>query len=80
MMLPIPGAGILRAVHGTDRALEVTGVEEVDITIPLGRRVRPLPEADRYLGFLFARGPTPEDVESALRRGFACLDIVIEPE
>lgn len=80
MMLPIPGAGILRAVHGTDRAREVAGVEEVDITIPLGRRVWPLPEADRYLGFLFARGPTPEDVESALRRGFACLDIVIEPE
>ena len=78
MMLPIPRAGILRAVHGTDRALEVSGVTEVDITIPLGRRVVPLPEADRYLGFLFARGPTPEDVEQALRQGFACLDIVIE--
>ena len=78
MMLPIPRAGILRAVHGTDRALEVSWITEVDITIPLGRRVVPLPEADRYLGFLFARGPTPEDVEQALRRGFACLDIVID--
>ncbi len=78
MMLPIPRTGVLRAVHGTDRALEIPGVTEVDITIPLGRRVVPLPEADRYLGFLFARSPTPEDVEQALRQGFACLDIVID--
>jgi biotin carboxylase len=74
MMLPIPKSGILSGVHGTDRALEVPGVTEIDITIPPGRRVLPLPEADRYLGFLFASGPTPENVERALRRGFACLD------
>ncbi len=80
MMLPIPQAGILRAVHGTDRALETAGIEEVDITVPMGRRVWPLPEADRYLGFMFARGQTPQEVESALRSGFACLDIVIEAE
>lgn len=78
MMLPIPQAGILRAVHGTDQALEIAGIEEVDITVPIGRRVWPLPEADRYLGFLFARGRTPQEVESALRSGFACLEIVIE--
>ena len=80
MMLPIHRAGILGAVRGIDRALEVPGVTEVDITIPPGRRVWPLPEADRYLGFLFASGPTPEDVERALRRGFACLEIIIEDD
>lgn len=78
MMLPIPGVGILRSVDGTDQAREVPGITEVDIAISPGRRVWPLPEADRYLGFLFARGPTPEDVERALRQGFACLDIVID--
>ncbi|MGZ5384902.1 MAG: ATP-grasp domain-containing protein [Acidimicrobiia bacterium] len=80
MMLPIPKSGILSGVRGTDRALEVPGVTEIDITIPPGRRVLPLPEADRYLGFLFASGPTPEYVERALRRGFACLDIVIDAD
>jgi biotin carboxylase len=80
MMLPIPRAGILCAVHGTERALEVPGITEVDITIPPGRRVWPLPEADRYLGFLFARAPTPEEVERALRQGFACLDVVIDAD
>jgi biotin carboxylase len=80
MMLPIPTAGILRAVNGTDRALEVPGVEQIDITVPVGRRVQPLPEADRYLGFLFARDRTPAGVELALRRGFDCLNIVIDAD
>ena len=80
MMLPISRPGILRAVNGIDPALEVPGITEADITIPLGRRVWPLPEADRYLGFLFARGPTPDHVEQALRRGFASLEIVIDPD
>ena len=80
MMLPIPRAGTLRTVNGIERALEIPGVTEVDITIPPGRRVWPLPEADRYLGFLFARGPTPVDVEEALRRGLAALEIVIDAD
>jgi hypothetical protein len=39
--------------------------------------VVPLPEGDRYLGFIFARGPEPADVELALRRAEASLDIVV---
>ena len=38
----------------------------------------PLPEGDRYLGFLFARGDTPADVEAALRAAHAALEIDIE--
>jgi hypothetical protein len=39
--------------------------------------VVPLPEGDRYLGFVFARGETPEVVEAALRATVDQLDIVI---
>src|SRR5262245_35481619 len=35
MMVPIPGRGILRAVHGTDAARAVAGIEEVTITARL---------------------------------------------
>jgi hypothetical protein len=28
--------------------------------------VRPLPDGDQYLGFIFAQADTPEDVEKAL--------------
>ena len=39
----------------------------------------PLPEGDRYLGFLFARGPTPAAVEESLRTAHARLHFDIEP-
>ena len=39
----------------------------------------PLPEGDRYLGFMFARGATPDEVEAALRAAHARLDVAIDP-
>lgn len=80
MMLPIPRAGVLREVRGRDEAGAVDGIAGLEITIAPGRPVRPLPEGDRYLGFLFARGETPQDVEEALRKAHALLDIVIEDD
>ena len=77
MMLPIPRSGVLRGVHGQAAAREVPGVVGLEVTIPKGRVVRTLPEGDRYLGFLFARGPTPADVEATLRRAHALLDVDI---
>jgi hypothetical protein len=77
MMLPIPGTGVLEAVGGRDAALAVDGVIGLEITVPVGRHVVPLPEGDRYLGFLFARADTPAAVEAALRAGADALDIVV---
>ena len=77
MMLPIPRAGTLTAVNGRERALAVPGIVGVDITIPIGAPVVPLPEGDRYLGFVFATGDSPGGVEASLRAGAAALDIVI---
>jgi len=75
MMLPIRSAGVLAGVFGQERALAVEGVVGLEISIAPGRPVVPLPEGDRYLGFLFARGPTVAAVEGALRRAEACLDV-----
>jgi biotin carboxylase len=77
MMLPIPVEGVLVEVHGIDEARAVPGVTDVEITVPRGRRVVPLPEGDRYLGFLFARADTPGDVEHALRTAYATLDVEV---
>src|SRR5262249_7768755 len=77
MMLPIPRRGVLRGVHGQDAARQVPGVVGLEVTIPRGRKVQTLPEGDRYLGFLFARGATPADVEATLRRAHALLDVDI---
>jgi len=77
MMLPIPRAGTLRGVHGQDAARQVPGVVGLEVTVPRGRALQPLPDGDRYLGFLFARGATPADVEATLRRAHALLDVDI---
>jgi biotin carboxylase len=78
MMLPIPAAGRLVAVHGRDEARAVPHITALEISIPIGGRVRPLPEGDRYLGFLFARASTPAEVEDSLRTAHSHLDVVIE--
>ncbi len=78
MMLPITRAGRLRHVGGRESAETVPGITSVDITIPVGREVRPLPEADRYLGFMFAQADTPAEVEAALRTAYAKLEVSID--
>ncbi len=79
MMIPIPGDGVLRAIRGREAVAEVEGITELTITVPVGRRIRPLPEGDRYLGFIIARGSDPHRVESALREAHGLLDIEIDP-
>jgi biotin carboxylase len=78
LMLPIPRAGILREVRGLAEAAATPGVEGIEITIPVGQRLTPLPEGDRYLGFAFARATTPEAAEAALRRARDLLTFAID--
>jgi hypothetical protein len=80
LMLPIPRAGILRGVQGQERALDVPGVTDVQITIVAGRPVVPVPEGDRYLGFVFARGRTPAEVERTLRQAQTLIEVDITPD
>ncbi len=79
MMLPIPHGGVLRAVGGVEAARRLPNVAEVAITVPVGSELVGLPEGDRYLGFLFARGPDPATVEQTLRDAHARLRFEIEP-
>ena len=77
MMIPIPGEGVLRGIEGREEAMAVPGIMEVDISIHIGGRVVPLPEGDRYLGFIFAKGERPEEVEAALRAAHGKLRLDI---
>jgi biotin carboxylase len=78
MMLPIPRAGRLKSVRGTEAASAVAGIEEVAITAHPGQELVPLPEGWQYLGFVFARAETPEAVEAALRDAHARLAFEID--
>ncbi len=78
MMIPIPKAGTLREITGLEEAKSVSGIEEIKITIPISQQVTPLPEGNKYLGFIFARSEKPEQVEESLRKAHVRLDFVIE--
>lgn len=78
MMLPIRDRGRLRAVEGQGDAKEVPGIEGLVITIPTGEQLVPLPEGDRYLGFMFARADSPAAVEASLRQAHAQLRVVTD--
>jgi biotin carboxylase len=79
LMIPISQAGILRRVEGLSAARDIPYVEEVDIQVREGYELVPLPEGASYLGFIFARAPTPEQAEAALRASHACLNVVVAP-
>jgi hypothetical protein len=77
-MLPIPRPGVLRSITGRDHATAVPGITGVTITIPVGQRVQPLPDGDRYLGFIFAEAGTQHEVEQALTAARDRLRVTIE--
>jgi biotin carboxylase len=77
-MLPVPHPGVLRAVHGRGKAAAVPGITGLTITIPVGRRVRPLPDGDQYLGFIFAQADTRHEVEQALTTARDQLRVIID--
>ena len=77
MMIPIPKAGVYQGVKGIEQAARVEGIFGVEITAKQGQRLEPLPEGHSYLGFLFARGETPQQVEAALRCAHRALEFEI---
>ena len=80
MMIPIPHGGVLGHIGGRDDARALPGIEEVAITIPMGHKVVPLPEGNRYLGFILARGETAVEVENSLRQAFRRLRLKIDSD
>jgi biotin carboxylase len=79
MMIPVPRSGILENVKGTEKARAVAGVCELHLTARLHDFIAAWPEGSSYLGFIFARGATPDFVEAALRKAHAALRFEIAP-
>ena len=77
MMIPIPREGIYKGVEQLEQAAQVLGIEAIEITAKLRQKLVPLPEGSSYLGFIFARGDSPQYVESALREAHRKLRFVI---
>src|SRR5881296_5618 len=79
LMIPVPKSGMLEGVTGEDAARSTPGVTELIITERLHDYIAAWPEGSSYLGFLFARGSAPEEVELAIRRAHEKLAFTITP-
>jgi hypothetical protein len=79
MMVPVPSSGVLEEVAGVDEAATIPGVEEVHVTARLHDYIAAWPEGSSYLGFIFARSGSPQQVEAALRCAHAALRVRIAP-
>jgi hypothetical protein len=77
MMIPVPMSGVLEAVSGEEAARSIPGITELTITARLHDAIAAWPEGSSYLGFLFARGDIPEEVEQALRQAHEKLSFKI---
>jgi predicted ATP-grasp superfamily ATP-dependent carboligase len=73
MMIPVPQSGVLDKVDGEDAARSVPGITALEITARLHDYIAAWPEGSSYLGFLFARAGTAEEVENVIRTAHAKL-------
>src|ERR1700682_171997 len=79
MMIPVPSSGVLEGIRGEELARATPGIEDVQITARPHDFIAAWPEGSSYLGFIFARGPAPAEVESALRLAHGQLKFEIVP-
>jgi biotin carboxylase len=78
LMVPVPSAGHLREVEGTEAVQAMPGVTDVVMTARPGTLLEPLPEGGRYPGFVFAQGEQPDDVIGTLRAASRGLRLVVD--
>ena len=79
MMIPIPGAGLLRRVEGLSSARKIPHISNISIAIADGHELVPLPEGNQYPGYIFAEAEDPGTVIDALRNAHAQLKFVLAP-
>lgn len=78
LMIPTSESGVLAGVAGEEETRAIAGITGMDFTIRPGGDIVAPPEGERYLGFVYARADTPEEVEAALRKAMANLQVQLE--
>jgi hypothetical protein len=79
MMIPVPKSGVLEKIEGQEAARNVPGITALEVTARLHDFIAAWPEGSSYLGFLFASGKAPAEVEKAIRAAHAKLEFDLKP-
>ncbi len=78
-MISAPKKGIIKVIEGLDEARQVESVTSIEITAFPGSEVAPVPDGNRYIGFIFARNNSRTELIDALHRAASMIRPVIEP-
>jgi biotin carboxylase len=78
LMIPTPVSGVFAGISGEEETRQIDGITGIDLTIVPGKKIVAPPEGERYLGFVYARADTPEQVEAALRKAMSTLEVQLE--
>lgn len=78
LMIPTPADGRFAGLRGEAEVRALEEITGIDITAVKGQRLLAPPDGDMYVGFVYARGHHPEQVESALRKAMANLEVQLE--
>jgi ATP-grasp domain/L-amino acid ligase C-terminal domain 2/ATP-grasp N-terminal domain len=79
MMIPVPKSGTFEKLEGEEEARNVPGIVGLEITARLHDYIFAWPEGSSYLGFLFASGDQPREVESSIRTAHSKLQFTLVP-
>jgi len=79
MMIPIRKQGLLKRVEGMLEAKRVEHIDSIDVIIPQGHELVPLPEGNQYLGYIFSSAETAEQATEAIRKAHDKLDFITAP-
>ena len=79
MMIPVPQSGIFEGASGVEAARATHRITDLIITSRLQDYIAAWPEGSSYIGFLLAKGNTPEEVERAIREAHKKLHFRITP-
>ncbi len=79
MMIPVPRSGTYEKLDGLEAARGIPLIRGIEITARLHDYIVAWPEGSSYLGFIFASGSNPAEVEAAIRAAHAELHFSLVP-
>lgn len=74
-MIPVPHPGLFESVEGLEQAQNIPGITGITITASVDEPLEPLPEGNKYVGFVFAAADDATKVKSALAQAQGCLQV-----
>jgi hypothetical protein len=77
LMIPIPGSGTYLGLRNEEEVRSLPTVTGIEISAVAGDRVEPTPIGDRYLGFVFARSASRDEVTRDLRAARDIIEVAL---